>query len=83
MQVRIENFSSVAITVGGWARRGTGATGRMINRVEEVAEWRWRGANVFELQLAEGGPDRIVLGVVEDAHWPERDLAAANVAWVQ
>ena len=83
MQVRVENFSSVAIKVGGWARRGIGATRRMINMVEEAAEWRWEGAGVLELQLAKGGPEGVVLGVAEDAHWPERDLAAANVAWVQ
>ena len=49
----------------------------MIDGVEEVAEWCWEGAGVFELQLAEGGAERIVFGVVEDAHWTRRDLAAA------
>ena len=39
----------------------------MIDGVEEVAEWRWKGAGLFELQLAKGGPYRIVLGVVERA----------------
>ena len=39
----------------------------MVDGVEEIAEWRWEGAGVFELQLAEGGFDRIILGVVERA----------------
>ena len=54
----------------------------MIDGVEEVAEWRWENAGVFELQLAEGGAERIVFRVVEDAHWTRRDLAAA-VGWVE
>ena len=31
----------------------------MIDGVEEAAEWRWKGAGLFELQLAKGGPYRL------------------------